>query len=99
MVIDAFAHFAKDKSSLTGGLAAWLATPRANFLRGGYVHANWDVEEPEKHKDEIADNLEAHQAWVFEWTAPARWIWMVRLNRDGMHISVGGGGLLCAVRK
>lgn len=48
-----FVPFAKDKQSLTGGLAVYLTTSKADFLRGGYIHANWDVEELEEHQSEI----------------------------------------------
>ncbi|MDI1485926.1 MAG: hypothetical protein OHK93_004115 [Ramalina farinacea] len=53
MVIDAFTPFAKDTQALTGGLTLWLDTAAADFLKGGFVSANWDVEELVKHKDEI----------------------------------------------
>lgn len=45
--------FSKDKAALAGGLAVYLTHDRADFLRGGYIHANWDVEEMERHKEEI----------------------------------------------
>lgn len=46
---------AKDTPALTAGLTLYLATPRADFLKGGYLHANWDVEEMELHKREIVE--------------------------------------------
>lgn len=55
MVVEALLPFSKDKPGLTGALAVYLATDKADFLRGGYIHANWDVEELEAHKDEIAE--------------------------------------------
>lgn len=55
MVVDALLPFSKDKAGLTGALAVYLTTEKADFLRGGYIHANWDVEELEAHKDEIAE--------------------------------------------
>ncbi|KAK0636626.1 hypothetical protein B0T17DRAFT_613333 [Bombardia bombarda] len=55
VILDAFKGFAKDKAALTAGLTLWLATPRADFLKGGYLHSNWHVEELEKHKDEIVE--------------------------------------------
>ncbi|KKY38791.1 putative short chain dehydrogenase reductase [Diaporthe ampelina] len=55
MVIEALLPFSKDKAGLTGALAVYLTTNKADFLRGGYIHANWDVEELEAHKDEIAE--------------------------------------------
>lgn len=53
VVIDAFTPFAKDTAALTGGFTLWLDTPKADFLKGGYLHSNWDVDELEQHKDEI----------------------------------------------
>ncbi|KAF2996779.1 hypothetical protein E8E14_005044 [Neopestalotiopsis sp. 37M] len=55
MVVEPFKPFTKDTAALTGGLTTYLATPKAYFLKGGYLHANWDVEELEKHKDEIVE--------------------------------------------
>ncbi|KAK6222811.1 hypothetical protein LQW54_000620 [Pestalotiopsis sp. IQ-011] len=54
-VVEAFAPFTRDKAGLTGGLTLYLDTPKADFLRGGYIHANWDVSEMEAHKDEIVE--------------------------------------------
>jgi hypothetical protein len=42
-----------DPPELTGGLSLYLSTSRAEFLRGKFVTVNWDVEEMEKHADEI----------------------------------------------
>jgi NAD(P)-dependent dehydrogenase (short-subunit alcohol dehydrogenase family) len=55
MVVEAFAPFTKDTAALTGGLIVYLSTPEADFLKGGYIHANWDVEELEQHKNEIVE--------------------------------------------
>lgn len=55
MVVEALLPFSKDKPGLTGALAVYLATDKADFLRGGYIHANWDVGELEAHKDEITE--------------------------------------------
>ena len=55
MVVDAFTPFAKDKQELTGGVTLWLDTPRADFLRGGFLSVNWDVEELEAHASEIKE--------------------------------------------
>jgi hypothetical protein len=38
---------------LPAGLNLYLASPRADFLRGRYTTANWDVDELEAHKAEI----------------------------------------------
>ncbi|TIA77071.1 NAD(P)-binding protein [Aureobasidium pullulans] len=55
MVVDAFTPFAKDPGMLTGAVSLYLATPKAEYLRGGFMSVNWDVEEMEKHKDEIKE--------------------------------------------
>lgn len=31
----------------------WLASPEADFLKGKFVWANWDVDELKAHADEI----------------------------------------------
>ncbi|KAF2496875.1 NAD(P)-binding protein [Lophium mytilinum] len=54
-VADHFTPFAKDKPALTGGLTLYLQTPAAEHLKGGFVSANWDVTEMEKHKEEIVE--------------------------------------------
>ncbi|KAH8690177.1 hypothetical protein BGW36DRAFT_433129 [Talaromyces proteolyticus] len=49
---------AKDTVELGAGLNLYLASPRADFLRGRYVTANWDIEELEAHQSEIlAQNM------------------------------------------
>lgn len=40
MVVDAFTPFSKDKQALTGGVSLWLGTPKADFLKGGFVSVN-----------------------------------------------------------
>ena len=44
---------AKDTVDLAAGMNLYLASPRADFLRGRYTTANWDVDELESHKEEI----------------------------------------------
>ena len=47
-----------DTPELSGGLCVYLATCRADFLRGRYVSACWDITELEKRQKEIiANNL------------------------------------------
>ncbi|CAD0044998.1 unnamed protein product [Aureobasidium pullulans] len=53
MVVDAFTPFAKDPGMLTGAVSLYLATPKAEYLRGGFTSG--DVEEMEKHKGEIKE--------------------------------------------
>jgi hypothetical protein len=53
-----FGPAAKDTVELAGAFNLYLASPRANFLRGRFVTANWDVEELEANKAKIAqENL------------------------------------------
>lgn len=40
MVVDAFTPFAKDPGMLTGAVSLYLATPKAEYLRGGYMSVN-----------------------------------------------------------
>ena len=53
MVRENFKPFAKDTQRLTGGVSLWLTTPKADFLNGGYLSVNWDVNEMEAHASEI----------------------------------------------
>ncbi|KAI1329897.1 hypothetical protein F5Y16DRAFT_397008 [Xylariaceae sp. FL0255] len=53
MVVEAFAPFTKDTPALFGGLSVYLSTPKADFLKGTYLHANWDATELETHQKEI----------------------------------------------
>lgn len=54
-VIDAMTPFAKDQPELTGAFTLYLLKPEADVLRGGYSSVNWDIEEIEKHVDEIKE--------------------------------------------
>ncbi|KAL8744553.1 MAG: hypothetical protein Q9190_003212 [Brigantiaea leucoxantha] len=54
MIVDDFTPFAKDTQALTGGVSLWLDTPRADFLKGGFLSVNWDVNEMEAHASEIS---------------------------------------------
>ncbi|ETS83494.1 hypothetical protein PFICI_05370 [Pestalotiopsis fici W106-1] len=63
-VFEPFRPFTHDTAALTGGLTTYLATPKADFLKGGYLHANWDVVELEKHKDEIVEKKLAKLAFL-----------------------------------
>ena len=53
-----------DPPELTGGLSLYLSTPRAEFLRGKFVAVNWDVEEMEKHADEINEKKLLNTAFL-----------------------------------
>lgn len=58
MTLDALKPYAKDSAELSAGWTLFLSTPRAEWMRGGLLSVNWDIEEMEAHKDEIVgDNL------------------------------------------
>ncbi|KAF2734197.1 NAD(P)-binding protein [Polyplosphaeria fusca] len=52
-VFPALRHMFVDPPEMAGGLSLYLSTPRADFLRGTFLTVNWDVEELEKHAEEI----------------------------------------------
>lgn len=56
--------FAKDHADLTGMQALWLVQPRADFLKGGMVGVNWNVEELEKFKDVIVEKKMVWTSWL-----------------------------------
>lgn len=45
--------YASDTPALFGSLTVYLAGSQADFLRGRFLAANWDVEDLERHKEEI----------------------------------------------
>ncbi|KAF2731264.1 oxidoreductase-like protein, partial [Polyplosphaeria fusca] len=54
--VEAFMPFAFDTVELIAAMSIWLDSSEAAWkLRGGYVHCTWDVEELEKHADEIEE--------------------------------------------
>lgn len=58
MTLDALKPYAKDTPALSASWTLFLSTPRAEWMRGGILSVNWDIEEMEVHKDEIVrDNL------------------------------------------
>ncbi|XXH00744.1 hypothetical protein Hte_007094 [Hypoxylon texense] len=75
MVVEHFKPFTKDTAALTGGLTLYLSTPKADFLKGGYIHANWDVEELEKHKDEIVEKKLVKLAFLNGQLQPGGYPW------------------------
>ncbi|ROV87536.1 hypothetical protein VMCG_10684 [Cytospora schulzeri] len=75
MVVEPFLPFSKDTAALTGGLSVFLTTPKADFLKGGYLHANWDVEELEKHKDEITEKKLMKLAFLHGQLQPGGYSW------------------------
>ncbi|KAF2791453.1 hypothetical protein K505DRAFT_248895, partial [Melanomma pulvis-pyrius CBS 109.77] len=44
-----------DTMELVGGTTLYLSTERADYLRGGWINAHWDVEEMEQHAQEIKE--------------------------------------------
>jgi hypothetical protein len=42
-----------DKPELAGGYAVWLTTPAADFLKGRYSNATWDVDVLTSRREEI----------------------------------------------
>jgi hypothetical protein len=44
-----------DKPELAGGYAVWLTTPAADFLKGRYSNAVWDVDELIAKRAEIEE--------------------------------------------
>ncbi|KAG8165427.1 hypothetical protein KVR01_005702 [Diaporthe batatas] len=75
MVVPPFLPFSKDKAALTGGLSVYLSTEKADFLKGGYIHANWDVEELEKHQEEIAEKKLIKLAFLNGQLQPGGYPW------------------------
>ncbi|TVY44024.1 Short chain dehydrogenase, partial [Lachnellula subtilissima] len=58
MTLDSLKPYAKDSPGLSGSWTLFLSTPRAEWMRGGIISVNWDLEEMEAHKDQIVrDNL------------------------------------------
>lgn len=43
-------------AELFGSTTVWLASEEAEFLRGRFVTANWDVDELKQHEKEIVDD-------------------------------------------
>ena len=54
-IVPMFNPFAKDKGYLTGGVTLYLQKPKADYLRGGFYSVNWNLDEMEVHKSEIAE--------------------------------------------
>ncbi|KAF7907899.1 hypothetical protein BELL_0071g00270 [Botrytis elliptica] len=64
MVSEQFKPYAVDHADLTGMLALYLAQERADYLRGGMVGVNWDVEEMEEYSKEIAEKKALQTSWI-----------------------------------
>jgi len=53
MTLEMFMRFANDKPELVGGVAVWLATEKAEFLKGKYIESYWSVDDLVARKEEI----------------------------------------------
>jgi hypothetical protein len=53
----AFAQYARDEAEQTGALALFLASSRADYLKGSLTSINWDLDEMAEHKEEIQQGL------------------------------------------
>ncbi|KAH6673431.1 hypothetical protein B0J14DRAFT_666817 [Halenospora varia] len=58
------APFAVDAPELAGMLVGYLAQPRADYLRGGYISANWDVLEMEANRERIENEKLLQTLWL-----------------------------------
>ncbi|ORX98767.1 hypothetical protein BCR34DRAFT_576965 [Clohesyomyces aquaticus] len=54
---EAFEPYAKDQAELSGALALYLASSRADYLKGSMTSINYDIGEMEEHKEEIEKGL------------------------------------------
>jgi hypothetical protein len=50
-----YLEYALDDAMLSGGMTLFLSTRRAEWLRGGMVSVNWDLEEMEAHREEVEE--------------------------------------------
>ncbi|ESZ91743.1 hypothetical protein SBOR_7850 [Sclerotinia borealis F-4128] len=64
MVSEFFKTYAHDHVDLTGMLTLYLVQERADYLRGGMVSVNWDVEEMEEYKEEIVEKKLLQTSWL-----------------------------------
>jgi len=53
----AIVDFAKDEAEQTGAMALYLASPRADYLKGSLTSINWDISEMEARKDDIEKGM------------------------------------------
>ncbi|KAF3015297.1 hypothetical protein E8E14_007937 [Neopestalotiopsis sp. 37M] len=64
MTLDALKPYAKDSAELSASWTLFLSTPRADWMRGGLLSVNWDIEEMEAHKDEIVGDSLLSRAFL-----------------------------------
>jgi hypothetical protein len=53
----AFAVYAKDEAEQAGAMSLYLASPRADYLKGSLVSVNWDLQELLAEKEGIEKGL------------------------------------------
>lgn len=64
MLVGQFESYGHDHIDLTGMVSLYLSTSRADYLKGGLASVNWDVEEMEAKKDQIAKENSLKLKWV-----------------------------------
>ena len=64
MLYDGYDKYAQDEPELTGGMALYLSTTRADFLKGSLTSVNWDVQEMEARKEDIVNKGLLKMSWV-----------------------------------
>lgn len=61
------------KAELPAGFCVWLTTPAAEFLRGRFLYANWDVDELMAKEEEITKAGQLRLG-IYGWDT-CRWKW------------------------
>jgi hypothetical protein len=56
--------YALDHLDLAGCLALYLSQPRADYLRGGIVCVNWDVDEMEAEQKKLVSSKMLKTSWL-----------------------------------
>jgi len=67
MLQEPFRPIALDTPALTGGLSVWLSHAHAEFLRGRFISAHWDVDGLMERKDEILKK-DLLKSRIYGWT-------------------------------
>ena len=62
--VSSFEAYGHDHIDMTGLLSLYLASPRADFMKGGLTSINWDVEEMEAHQDDISQQRLLDIKWM-----------------------------------
>ncbi|KAJ5198268.1 short chain dehydrogenase-like protein [Penicillium cinerascens] len=64
MLVGQFETYGHDHIDLTGMVSLYLSTSQADYLKGGLASVNWDVEEMEARKDQIAKENSLKLKWI-----------------------------------